>query len=202
MAAHGHGCFVFLLVSLYVCLFFFFPFFFVSGPFQSLVRRQCALASGKWMCESQAVSPSRDGRRLDFAYFQDTAGALSCTQPRRRSGCQGEISLGETGGSRKAAGGGSPVEARRDTQRAPVMDSRPGGCSCMYCICLQTCLRMQGTCVKGDAGDAGATAALRCDGSYMCRTAVWATDWGATDGRPAAAHSAESTAAHSTANSR
>ncbi|TFB03598.1 hypothetical protein CCMA1212_004448 [Trichoderma ghanense] len=29
---------------------------------------------------------------------------------------------------------------------------------------LQTCLQMQGTCVKGDAGDAGATAALRCDG--------------------------------------
>ncbi|PTB80509.1 hypothetical protein M440DRAFT_1128311 [Trichoderma longibrachiatum ATCC 18648] len=35
------------------------------------------------------------------------------------------FSLGETGGEKKAAGGDLPVEARRDTQRAPAMEGPP-----------------------------------------------------------------------------
>lgn len=164
-----------------VCLpasFSFFPF--VSGPFQSLVRRQCALASGKWMCESQAVSPSRDGRRLDFAYFQDAAGAFSCTRPREAVRMPGRDLAWARQEVRRRQREAICPSKQDETRSARRRWRALPGRGRTYCICLR--MRLQ-TCPP----DARHVRKGRCwgrrgDGSAAMRRFVYVPDGGFGNG--------------------
>ncbi|KAH0496883.1 hypothetical protein TgHK011_004227 [Trichoderma gracile] len=108
----------------------------------------------------------------------------------RRSGCQGEISPGkrETGGEKKAAGGDLAVQARRDTQRAPVIEGP--------CRVLSHVLYLPPDAPPGVPPDARHVRKGRCwgrrgDGSAAMRRFVYVPDGGFGNGLAARAKQQE-----------